>query len=273
MNVPTGFVEDEAVLTVLRRRVSATPEDVARALSCAVAEARRRLSVLVGLGWLEFWPTPPGAPLRATLTPWAAERLGVRLDETSARWVPASAGHHQRRVRTKRDTVSFSELDVPVEDSDLSLDTRQLEPWEALAIAEAIERALAGDLAASVLDLDRLPQPSVLLGETIPWDGPEITAERPRCRTCGGRPLRPHEFCLRCDNWGLDRLRRRRRRSARPRAASSSAHPTGADPGTGTGLASPAPRAIRPPGPAWSQSPFSTKPGSLGLVGRNEFRS
>jgi hypothetical protein len=220
MSVPTGIVEDEAVLAVLRSRTSATPEDVVRALGCPVAEARRRLSALVGLGWLEFWPTPPCGSLRASLTPWAADQLGVRLDETSSRWVPISARHRQRRARTKRDTLLFSELEEPIEDPDLCINTRQLEPWQAVAIAEAIERAVARGLDPSDPNRDGLPYPPVLLDASSPWDGPEITPERQLCRACGGRPLRFHEYCLRCDNWGLDWLLRGRRRSDRVEGSS-----------------------------------------------------
>lgn len=48
-----------------------------------------------------------------------------------------------------------------------------------------------------------LPYPTVLVGEgTALWDSLHYDV----CPGCGGRELKPHEYCLRCDRWGLDYL-------------------------------------------------------------------
>jgi hypothetical protein len=219
----TGGV-DEAVAVVVRL-TSATPEAVARALGCSAAEAEARLQALAAAGWLEFWPAGGSGRHRgATLTPWAAEQLRVRLDEDSRRWVSIETPPRRVRIRPRPRTILQSTLDRHRRRQGTVLDrrdVRQYEPWLEVAATEESERALARGLCRGVYNLDRLPYPTVLLGLSLPWDGPEITPARRRCRACGNARLRPHEYCLRCDNWGLDRriplefrprfLRRRRR--------------------------------------------------------------
>jgi hypothetical protein len=225
--VGTGGVVDEAVLVVVQL-TSATPEAVARALGRSEAEAEARLQALAAEGWLAFWPAGGSGRRRgATLTPWAAERLGVRLDEDSRRWVPVETPPLRMRVRRRPRTILQSTLDRRRRRGTAldRRDHRQYEPWLQVATGEESERALARGLCQGVYNLDRLPIPTVLLGLALPWDGPEITPARRRCRACGNARLRPHEYCLRCDNWGLDRripvefrpqgLRRRRRPARR----------------------------------------------------------
>jgi hypothetical protein len=48
-----------------------------------------------------------------------------------------------------------------------------------------------------------LPYPTVLVGAgTALWDN----VKRDICPGCNNRPLKPNEFCLRCDSWGLDKF-------------------------------------------------------------------
>jgi hypothetical protein len=220
---------DSAVLAVVVDLGAATPGAVAEALGCGEGEASDRLDALVDGGWLVFWPQAEvGDPPRVTLTPWGAERLGVRLDHRSERWVPVTEGPPALRVPAKRETIQesvFNEVRWHWRSAlEVMVDPCQDEPWVAVAQAEAIDRALASGVYGGDYGPERLPFPAMFLGLSNPWDGPKPARGRRRlCRACGGRPLPPHVYCLRCDNWGFDDahsnpVRRARRRGRRAKA-------------------------------------------------------
>ena len=53
------------------------------------------------------------------------------------------------------------------------------------------------------------PRPTLLIGLGLtPWPGP-AAARADRCPACGAPRCRPTAYCLCCDRWGLDALRRR----------------------------------------------------------------
>jgi hypothetical protein len=207
--MPATTLESETILSLVLERLSATQAEVAEALGCTAAEATAFVDALVTGGWLERWSKPgPGRGPAVTLTPWSAERLGVRLNDHSSRWVPRSSRLRPTRARLKRHTVPQFAYDGLGRGSVLhrQRDHRQHEPWVEVAAAELVELALRRGDYSGDYGREGLPVPTFLLGLALPWDRPEITTRRRRCRTCGGRRLRPTAYCLRCDNWGLHRL-------------------------------------------------------------------
>jgi hypothetical protein len=220
-------MDGATVLSVVVRYTLATPEDVARELGCDVEQASDSLDGLVDAGWLAFWvEEAPGEAPSVTLTPWGAEQLGLRLDDDS-RWVPSSQAQPAPRVRAKHRMVHESKHVGGLEESSLDrrVDPRLVEPWVEIAAADEAAVALDRGLYRGDHGRERLPFPTVLLGLSIPWDGPEITLTRRECRSCGGRKLQAHEYCLKCDNWGLQRLipreARVRRRRKKPKSRRS----------------------------------------------------
>jgi hypothetical protein len=212
-----GRFEVAEVLSVVTRRTWATPKQVAEGLRCGVEEASDVLQALVETGWLEFWPqTRVGQAPRLTLTPWAAERLGLRLNDSRC-WVPITDPDPPPRVPPKRETIQQSAFDRRAWRSMLErqVDPCADEPWVAVALAEAIGEAWARGLYRGDHGLERLPFPAMFLGLSATWAGKAIMKRRRRCRACGSRQLQPHEFCLQCDNWGLGRVRPKPKRRAR----------------------------------------------------------
>lgn len=144
----------------------------------------------------------------ATLTPFAAARLGLSVAETSDgyRWAAAPSGASLRARPRRRETTELDEL----------ADPRALTPDE---IAEARETVTAA--SGDVLDrLDNLQRPWILLAGCRPWygHGRSDYAPKPKhCPACLGKPLRPTVYCLVCYRWGLDPLRNRLFASLRAR--------------------------------------------------------
>lgn len=156
-------------------------------------------------GWLELWETEDG-PL-VTLSPLAAERLGVRLVEVGVNATPrwACLGDPDPpapRVKNVCRDARGATLEFVV---DTSI------PAEVAAIrGERAERVARANPVTpetqSTLGFEDLPKPSMLIGIGLtPWPGPG-SAHLPDCPACGGRALAPRMYCLFCDRWGLDRL-------------------------------------------------------------------
>lgn len=51
-----------------------------------------------------------------------------------------------------------------------------------------------------------LPLPILLLGQGMTWQGPMSAKLETKCPSCRSRQLAAREYCLICDNWGLDYL-------------------------------------------------------------------
>jgi hypothetical protein len=198
----------DPILSLVVRWTLVTPREVAAVLGCDIEQASDRLDVLVDEGWLAFWPVEEvGRPPAVTLTPWAAERLGVVLDNDS-RWIAADQPRRTLRVDRRRRFLTETDHDAASGRSSLAkhVDPREPEPWIHATVAEETAYWHSRGVYRGDHGRDRLPFPTVLLGLSISWDGPEITATRRHCRSCGGRRLKAHEYCLKCDNWGLERL-------------------------------------------------------------------
>jgi hypothetical protein len=134
-----------------------TVEDLAGATGARAAEVERAVADLTAAGWVEPWDAgsidwsidpvdlladAPGGPLRWVLTPLAAERLGLRLDADSARWVPAAAPAEPPRKARRGRTVCETDLNGEPDDPgplDSFPDPGAADPAEAVAAAEEVE--------------------------------------------------------------------------------------------------------------------------------------
>jgi hypothetical protein len=197
-----------------------TAELVAETYGSSLASAWKLLLAMERDGAVTVQRSSDGRPLFATWKRPAAEqseddpkrRKRATRQRSKAHTVPESTLTHSRRLRRR-----FFET-LP--------DHRLREPWVPIAMAEEIALALERGHYAGAHGRDRLPEPPVLRGESSIWDGSERDPNPETCPSCGGRDLQPHEYCLRCDNWGLQHLipvalrpkkaRRRRKRKAEP---------------------------------------------------------
>lgn len=209
------------VLNALTQGPSAwsTPRDLADRLDQDEPGLTDVLADLDVAGWISVWEREDG--LVVTLSSWAADQLRVRIEEMGGgllyRWV--DAGNPEPSVLRARGVMRSRALEV----LDLVLDP-QPTPEEALEALDFALWRLPDSPAPRDLDSARAPVPTLLIGEgLIPWPGPSPDA--PRCPSCQGRALDSHEYCLRCDRWGLDDtfgLRGRPRPTVHRRPASSS---------------------------------------------------
>ncbi len=203
-----------AIQAVVRGREPwRSPADVAEDLGRSEAEATDILAELDAAGWIQVWERAEGPAV--TLTPWAAEWLGlhlVELVEGRPRWAPIA--DQSPPIRTGRFAVRMQFA----QPEDLG-QVEDLAPGPELAA----ERAEGGG------------SPAILLGTAAAWHRP---AGGP-CPVCGGggfancetggqdfakREMAQNEYCLYCDRWGKDapaRPKRPRRRRFRLRHAAS----------------------------------------------------
>ncbi len=190
---------------VLRAVVSAplawqTPAQLAGRLGVELESLNDALADLEADGWLDPWEM--GEALFVTLSPVAAEWLGVRLDPVG-----------------RSDAMRWASIDDPEPSGPLAsrgvgggtlLDLIPDPAPGPEAMLEASERALriAASRAAAGDDswFDSLPRPSTLLGSGLtPWPGPSRRAGRP-CPACLSGPISESAYCLVCDRWGLDHM-------------------------------------------------------------------
>ena len=200
---------EEAWIGVLRAivggpRAWSTSSAIAEASELDIDQVSGSLSDLSAGGWVDPWQDA------WTLTPFAAEYLGVRLCEFGLsgrlRWsdVPPST------VRPKRERPAPESVDELVDHG----------PSPA-TIAEANEER-ARWRARAPFDVDRLPWPTILLmGCSLVWTERQVRAARKRgtkpasvtqCGACHNLPLKPGTYCLRCDRWHLDGVVAKKRR-------------------------------------------------------------
>ncbi|WZO97997.1 hypothetical protein EP7_005049 [Isosphaeraceae bacterium EP7] len=186
-----------------------TPREVASATGLEVEQTTDLLADLDLAGWLDVWECDPRQGPVVTLTAAAAEIMGVRLVEVGfdevPRWIrqgdPEPSPPRARGVFVSHRAAQLDQLfdQAPT-------------PDEAAELAEEATRQAAHAVtlapSAAAKNLDRLPHPTLLIGEGLsPFPGPMPTPP-PVCPACAGRELDPHEYCLVCDSWGLDALLR-----------------------------------------------------------------
>ena len=169
-------------------------EEVAGAIGREEGETTDLLAELDVDGWLAVWEFDDRVVV--TLSALGAERLGVRLIEPGEgrepRW--AKLGDPEPSPPRARNTCARERA------ADLAFAVDP-QPTPDLA-AERAE--LAAIVAGDPAETDKLPRPSLLVGQGLtPWPGPSRAAEA-TCPACGSAPLPPHAYCLCCDAWGLD---------------------------------------------------------------------
>jgi hypothetical protein len=134
-------------------------------------------------GMVARWDAEDGPSV--TLTPLSAEKLGVHIDD-DGRWVSNHLRERAARCRRMPD-IDFEEPDA---------DTGAFSAMAAERIAP--------------IDENSLPFPTVLIGSsTTVWDN----VRHAKCPACGGRDLKPHEYCIFCDAWGGEKLLEKRRQN------------------------------------------------------------
>jgi hypothetical protein len=172
----------------LARLLDAGPEAVAAALA-----------ELVGRGLVEIWSRPAGGPA-AVLSPLAAAQLGVRLDASGRRWVPAGS---RERAPRRYDSAPFRLDDLA--------DPRAADPAEVVERGEELmlklaARADAGKGAGRGADWKAwpraVPTPTILGGLGI-WPRAAVA---PVCDQCANLPLPLLAYCCRCCRSGVDHL-------------------------------------------------------------------
>jgi hypothetical protein len=181
-----------------------TPGQIAKASGRDLEPTTDLLCEMDVAGWVEVWDGDV-EPL-VTLTPLAAERLGVVIAEFGVRlkprWVPAG---DPPPSPPKSTDVHYTDRQAH--------DDAFLDPFDFPDIAaeksERVERRTAAlrKVRDRVTHIDDLPTPVHLQGQGLtPWPGPAEVDARPCCPACGDRPLAPHVYCLCCNRWGLDDL-------------------------------------------------------------------
>ncbi len=221
MAIPEIFPAWNAILTTLTSGPLAwrTPTELASLLAWDLEQMTDELASMDIAGWLDVWERPGDEEVAVTLSAWGADRLGVRLAESggglSLRWVEAGQPEPVHlRAKGVIASASLEELDLV---------------FDALPAPGACLDDLDSEPVLSEENPNGptfWPAPTQLLGERLtPWPGPGPVAERPgevskSCPVCQGRRLGPHQYCLRCDRWGLDHLLRPVPSRERPRAAS-----------------------------------------------------
>ena len=208
---------EEPWCAVLRAIVEGTrawssPAEIALQSELAIEEVCIHLSELDAGGWVEKWDEA------WTLTPFAAEYLGVRLYEFGlaerVRWsaVPPATKRPSRAKR--RETEDHADALHEVVDPGPSVE--EMVEWK-----DEVEKWWP----KAPFDVDRLPRPTIfLMGCAIVWtEKPATIAGKPRskrtppphhCSACKNSPLKPGVICGRCLRWNLDGVVATRRRAA-----------------------------------------------------------
>jgi hypothetical protein len=191
-----------------------SPAELADRLGREVEETTDLLCDLDVAGWLEVWESETGTLV--TLSPLAAERLGVRLIESgpdaTPRWSPVGEPEPREPRATHVTAASRAAALDFVLDPEPDPGEAAVGSERAASVAAALRAQAAGTWPrphgpAGPTSLDDLPSPSLLIGVGLtPWPGPDQLEADAICPACGSRRLGPHMYCLCCDRWGLDGL-------------------------------------------------------------------
>ncbi len=173
-----------------------TPAQLASRIGGPREPALDALADLDASGWLDPWETE--GEFYVTLTPHAAERLGVRLvpagRSDTLRWVPIDDPQPCPRA-AGRGQGDVDALDL--------IPDRSPGPDADAESAERAERMAGGAHSTS----DRtFPRPTILLGSGLtPWPGP-LASKVGVCLGCRSEPMSERSYCLICDRWGMDHI-------------------------------------------------------------------
>lgn len=187
---------------------SITPAFICDKIQCPENVVFDCLADMEDKGLVQTWEDD--GKLKVTLSPLSAERNNVHLvskSETAYSW--ALVGDPLPRPRNRfSNTRDFSEMDSFII-GDVDTPDNIVELSEEVGTLSAIPEEKRKTLpklnwqGVRRLDDSALPYPTVLLGAgSALWDN----VKHDVCPGCGGRQLEAYEFCLRCDNWGMDRF-------------------------------------------------------------------
>jgi hypothetical protein len=166
-------LEAAPLVTRLAKRMAIGPE----ALERLIIEA-------FDAGEVEPCRAPRTGSDAVTLTPLAAERLGVRLNRIGSRWVSRKTPEPADRKKIGPDTITIGETDsafvtgsdTGLDDFDVSPkildrlpDPKALEAWELAAIAESTPRRSFGKRCQNGPAEHDIPLPTVFLGERLQY--------------------------------------------------------------------------------------------------------
>lgn len=194
------------------------------ALGVDGADLAEILGTLLELELATVWESCPGGPA-LVLSPLGVARAGVAMSADSERWIepqskyvdipkewslsstgPIVAASQVRR--SDGDETILDELPDPASHTPEA----ELEAVETLVMEwrAAHKAATEGKPAKSSAWRmpERLPLPHAFLGTRETW--PIAPDGLKRCGACHGRKLKPGEYCLACQRWGLDSLLKRR---------------------------------------------------------------
>lgn len=188
-------------------RVLVPIADIGNAAGLGIAEAEAALDQLSRAGLASVW-TADGST-RATLTPYAAERLRLKIQ--GPRWVGAKAPDPRVRIAGIGGAERLASVPDP-----------RGTTLEALAAVEAaeiqVEPALRRKRRADATGARFRRTEAEQTGRALPAMARTmagVQAWPPRrlwggaCPVCRGRPLATLDYCLWCDRWGLDWILRR----------------------------------------------------------------
>ncbi|CAN5866516.1 hypothetical protein BH23PLA1_BH23PLA1_09330 [soil metagenome] len=171
-----------------------SPAELAERMGLGVEETTDALADMDVAGLIAVWE-PDEIP-SVTLSPLAAERLGVQMVEYGAEQVIhwAAAGDPVPAPPRAKNVCSR----IQAANLDFLIDPNPTAEQAAEDSEEANARPI-GDKAEP-----QLPFPTLLIGTGLtPWPGPDDAAPA-CCPACGARRLPTHAYCLCCDRWGLD---------------------------------------------------------------------
>ena len=184
------------------RRVMVPIADLSRATELGIAEAEAALDQLSRADLATVWAV--NGSRVATLSPYAAERLGVKIQR--GRWVGVKAS--DRCVRLE--TIGGGEaLESVVDGRGTPLQAMECVEAAEIHIEPTLRRkrqaeATGGRFRRTEAEQSGRAFPSVartMIGVQA-WPPRRLWGEA--CPVCRGRPLAPCDYCLWCDRCGLD---------------------------------------------------------------------
>jgi hypothetical protein len=181
-----------------------SPDQIATGLGWPLESTMDKLCAMDETGWISVWEDNQG--VQVTLTVRSAELLQVNLIETgpeetphwSPRGEPVPKPTEPKNVSAVEIYARQEQLIEPAPSPDLAAEGSERAEQSAAAFRQRLLRTIL---------IEDLPLPQRLIGVNLtPWPGPSVPHQADACPACGGRPLRPQEYCLCCDRWGLDEV-------------------------------------------------------------------
>lgn len=210
--LPFSQIDRLAEVLGTLRTAAPTLEEVAEAMGLDGDPLSDLLERAEAAGVVEPWQLQDG-PLLVSLTPWSAERAGLRIAESSGeseaavsyRWEPVETPDPSPRPLPSRGFVVASVAAGPDHRGDFLDGVADLSPGpvELVDFGARQERNRARREAGSVAAGEPLFRPIHIAGLGAPW----VTASAEKvCSGCFGRALAFMGYCAKCDRCGFDAL-------------------------------------------------------------------